>query len=119
MAEVAGLAIGGVALASLFDTCMRTFERIDAGKNCGRDCGKIRMVEQPCACPQLAVNVIWWRVLVCMAFGSRKATFSFWLCPDEAFPQSSIHSSALKEIHAPICEHREGKEQNDLLRDDT
>lgn len=37
MAEVAGLAIGGVALASLFDTCMRTFERIDAGKNCGRD----------------------------------------------------------------------------------
>jgi hypothetical protein len=37
MAEVTGLAIGGVALASLFDACMRTFERIDAGKNCGRD----------------------------------------------------------------------------------
>jgi hypothetical protein len=37
MAEVAGLAIGGVALASLFDTCMRTFKRINAGKNCGRD----------------------------------------------------------------------------------
>ena len=37
MAEVAGLVVGGVALASLFDSCMNTFERLDAGKNCSRD----------------------------------------------------------------------------------
>lgn len=37
MAELAGLVIGGVALASLFDTCMNTFAHLDAGKNCGRD----------------------------------------------------------------------------------
>jgi hypothetical protein len=37
MAEVAGLVIGGVALASLFDSCMLTFERLDAGMNCSRD----------------------------------------------------------------------------------
>lgn len=37
MAEVAGLVIGGVALASLFDTCINTFDRLDAGRNCGRD----------------------------------------------------------------------------------
>jgi hypothetical protein len=29
--------VGGVALASLFDSCMNTFERLDAGKNCSRD----------------------------------------------------------------------------------
>jgi hypothetical protein len=37
MAEVAGLVVGGVALASLFDSCMNIFERLDAGKNCSRD----------------------------------------------------------------------------------
>jgi hypothetical protein len=37
MAEVAGLVVGGVALASLFESCMLTFDLIDAGKNCSRD----------------------------------------------------------------------------------
>jgi hypothetical protein len=37
MTEVAGLVVGGIALASLFDSCMNTFERLDAGKNCSRD----------------------------------------------------------------------------------
>jgi len=37
MAEVAGLVVGGVALASLFETCMLTFDRLDAGRNCSRD----------------------------------------------------------------------------------
>lgn len=37
MAELAGLVVGGVALASLFETCMDTFDLIDAGKNCSRD----------------------------------------------------------------------------------
>lgn len=37
MAEIAGLVVGGVALASLFDTCMNTLERLDAGRNCGED----------------------------------------------------------------------------------
>jgi hypothetical protein len=37
MSGIVELVIGGVALTSLFDTCMNTFERIDAGKNCGRD----------------------------------------------------------------------------------
>jgi hypothetical protein len=37
MSGVTELVIGGVALAGLFDTCMNMFERIDAGKNCGRD----------------------------------------------------------------------------------
>jgi len=35
--ETAGLVIGGVGLAALFDTCMTTFEYIDAGRNYGKD----------------------------------------------------------------------------------
>jgi len=37
MAEIAGLVVGGIALASLFDTCMSTFDRVDAGINCGKE----------------------------------------------------------------------------------
>ncbi|KXL50472.1 hypothetical protein M433DRAFT_132187 [Acidomyces richmondensis BFW] len=34
--ETAGLVIGGVGLAALFDTCITTFEYIDAGRNYGK-----------------------------------------------------------------------------------
>lgn len=37
MAEAAGLAVGVLTLASLFDTCMSTFARLDAGRNCSKD----------------------------------------------------------------------------------
>jgi hypothetical protein len=37
MAEVAGLVIGGVGLAALFDTCMSTFEYVDTGRKYGVD----------------------------------------------------------------------------------
>lgn len=37
MAETAGLVIGGIGLAGLFDICMNTFARLDAGKNCSKD----------------------------------------------------------------------------------
>lgn len=35
--EVAGVIIGGVGLAALFDTCMNTFEYVDTGKKYGVD----------------------------------------------------------------------------------
>lgn len=37
MAEAAGLVIGGIGLAGIFDICMNTFARLDAGKNCSKD----------------------------------------------------------------------------------
>lgn len=37
MTEVARVVIGGVALAALFDSCMSTLARVDAGKNCGKE----------------------------------------------------------------------------------
>lgn len=37
MAETAGLVVGGIALASLFESCMTIFDRLDAGKNCAQD----------------------------------------------------------------------------------
>jgi len=35
--ETAGLVIGGLGLAALFDTCMSAFEYIDTGRNYGKD----------------------------------------------------------------------------------
>ena len=37
MAEVAGLVIGGVSLASLFDSCMNAFDYIDSAKTYGKE----------------------------------------------------------------------------------
>ncbi|CAK3818241.1 Hypothetical predicted protein [Lecanosticta acicola] len=37
MAEVAGLVIGGVGLAAMFDVCMNAFDRVESGKAYGKD----------------------------------------------------------------------------------
>ena len=38
MAEVAGLVIGGISLAAIFDQCITIIKYVDAGKQCRDDC---------------------------------------------------------------------------------